>query len=69
MIKLYCDACKEEIVGQQMASNFKYFEKAEIFTMGETPQEPQIKQVEQMFCEKCTDEIKKKRDELTKETK
>ncbi|HEC64019.1 MAG TPA: hypothetical protein ENI23_01855 [bacterium] len=66
-IKLFCDICKEEIEGQQMASNFKYFEKAEMFTMGgATQEEPQIKQVEQMFCEKCTDEIKKKRDEMVK---
>ena len=66
-IKLFCDVCKEEIVGQQMASNFKYFEKIHVFENQAT--QPEINQIEQVFCEKCTDALKKHRDELAKETK
>ena len=64
MIILRCDICEEDIKGRQMASSFNYFEQPQMFIQGSPETEQQIKQVEQMFCEKCTDKIKKHRDEL-----
>ncbi|HEC65375.1 hypothetical protein LCGC14_1222660 [marine sediment metagenome] len=65
MIIIKCDICKEEIKLDELSSTFKYVEKTQLFVEART--EAQIQEFNQVFCEKCTDEIKKKRDEMVKQ--
>ena len=64
MIKIFCDVCKEEIKKDELGSSFNYIEKTQMLVQGQT--QTDIQRFEQVFCEKCTDEIKKKRDEMVK---
>ena len=64
MIRIYCDICNSEIKKDELGSGFNYIEKAQILVEGQI--QSNIQRFEQVFCEKCTDEIKKKRDEMVK---
>lgn len=53
-VKLFCDACEEEIKKDELASDFVSF-NASYNIKGERS----IEKNAQMFCEKCSENIKK----------
>ena len=60
MLKLFCDACKKEVVKMDEASEFNVIEKFSLASPASPHIEEQKTVTRYMFCQECTKELRSK---------
>ena len=55
-VRLFCDSCQKELTKDEMGANLTYYERELSFVKHQ--KQDQVREIKQMFCEKCKDEIK-----------